>query len=160
MEVNYMTRKTWNHLDQKLQKLKEMIRPGGTISKEIGHAASYGDLSENAEWEMAIAKKEMLNLEAANLQNRLANAVIIDTLNISTDRVMLGTKVTLYDLDTDKEVVYQILGGEDAEFYENVISVKSPIAQGLMGKRVGDEVKIKVPDGVKTYEIVKIERFS
>jgi transcription elongation factor GreA len=160
MEPNYMTRKTWNHLDQKLQKLKEMIRPGGLISKEIGHAASYGDLSENAEWEMAIAKKEMLNLEAANLQNRLANAVIIDTLNISTDRVMLGTKVTLYDLDTDKEVVYQILGGEDAEFYENVISVKSPIAQGLMGKRVGDEVKIKIPDGVKTYEIVKIERFS
>ncbi len=155
-----MTRKTWSHLDQKLQKLKEMIRPGGTISKEIGHAASYGDLSENAEWETAIAKKEMLNLEAANLQNRLANAVIIDTLNISTDRVMLGTRVTLYDLDIDKEVVYQILGGEDAEFYENVISVKSPIAQGLMGKRVGDEVKIKIPDGVKTYEIVKIERFS
>jgi transcription elongation factor GreA len=160
MEPNYMTRKTWNYLDQKLQKVKEMIRPGGDLSKEIGHAASYGDLSENAEWEMAIAKKEMLNLEAANLQNRLANAVIIDTLNISTDRVMLGTKVTLYDLDTDKEVVYQILGGDDAEFYENVISVKSPIAQGLMGKKVGDEVKIKIPDGIKTYEIVKIERFS
>jgi transcription elongation factor GreA len=160
METNYMTRKTWNHLDEKLQKLKEMIRPGGDISKEIGHAASYGDLSENAEWEMAIAKKEILNLEAANLQSRLANAVIIDNLPINTNKVMLGTKVILYDLDTGEDVVYQILGGEDADFYENVVSVKSPIAQGLMGKEVADEVKIKVPAGIKTYEIVKIERFS
>jgi len=160
METNYMTRKTWNYLDEKLQKVKEMIRPGGAMSKEIGQAASYGDLSENAEWEMAIAKKEMLNLEADNLQRRLANAVIIDDLNISTKKVMLGTKVTVYDLDKDEEVVYQILGGEDAEFYENVVSVKSPIAQGLLGKEVGDEVKVKVPAGVKNYEIIKIERFS
>ena len=75
-------------------------------------------------------------------------------------RCLLGTKVTLYDLDTDEEVKYQILSGEDAQFYENAISAKSPIARGLIGKEEGDEVKIKVPAGLKSFEIIKIERFS
>ena len=160
METNYMTRKAWDALNKKLQENLEAIKPGGKIAQEIGKAASHGDLSENAEWEAAIQKKDMLGNEINNLRQRLSNVTIIDDLEINTDRVSLGTKVTLYDLDTDQEVVYQILSGDDAPFYEHAISAKSPIARGLMGKEEEDEVKIKVPAGVKNYEIVKIERFS
>ncbi len=160
METNYMTRKAWNALNKKLQENLEAIKPGGKIAQEIGKAASYGDLSENAEWEAAVQKKDMLNNEINNLRQRLSNVTIIDDLNINTDRISIGTKVTLYDLDTDKEVIYQILGSDDAPFYEHAISAKSPIARGLMGRKEEDEVKIKVPAGLKKYEIVKIERFS
>jgi transcription elongation factor GreA len=79
---------------------------------------------------------------------------------IDVSRISLGTKVTLYDLDTDEEVMYQILSGDDAEFYQNAISAKSPIARGLIGREESDEVKIKVPAGVKSFEVIKIERFS
>ncbi len=160
METNYMTRKAWNALNKKLQDLLDEIKPGGKIAQEIGKAASHGDLSENAEWEAAVQKKDMLTNEINNLRQRLSNVTIIDDLAMNTDRVSIGTKVTLYDLDTDQEVIYQILGSDDAPFYDNAISVKSPIARGLMGRKEEDEVKIKVPAGIKSYEIVKIERFS
>jgi len=155
-----MTRKAWNALNQKLQDNLDAIKPGGKIAQEIGKAASYGDLSENAEWEAAIQKKDMLGNEVKNLRQRLSNVTIIDDLGITTDRVSLGTKVSLYDIDTEDEVFYQILSGDDAEFYKNAISAKSPIARGLMGKEEGDEVKIQVPAGLKNFEVIKIELFS
>lgn len=160
METNYMTRKAWEALNQKLQQIMNDVKPGGKIAQEIGKAASYGDLSENAEWEAAIQKKDMLNNEAQNLRQRLSNVTIIDDLEIDTERVSLGNRVTVYDLDTDEELVYQILSGDDAAFYANSISAKSPIARGLIGKEEGDAVKIPVPAGAKNYEIVSIERFS
>ena len=160
METNYMTRKAWDALNKKLQENLEALKPGGKIAQEIGKAASYGDLSENAEWEMALQKKDMLGNEVKNIRQRLSNVTIIDDLEIDTSKVMLGTKVTLYDLDTDEEVVYQILSSDDVQFYENAISAKSPIARGLIGKREEDEAKIKVPAGLKNFEVVKIERFS
>ncbi len=160
METNYMTRKAWDALNKKLQENLDAIKPGGKIAQEIGTAASHGDLSENAEWEAAIQKKDMLGNEVKNLRQRLSNVKIIDDLEIDVSRISLGTKVILYDLDTDEEVMYQILSGDDAEFYQNAISVKSPIARGLSGREEGDEVKIKVPAGVKSFEVIKIERFS
>ena len=160
METNYMTRKAWDALNKKLQENLEVLKPGGKIAQEIGKAASYGDLSENAEWEMALQKKDMLNNETQNLRQRLSNVTIIDDLSIDTDKVMLGTKVTLYDLDNDEEVFYQILSSDDTPFYKNAISAKSPIARGLLGKEEEDEVKIKVPAGLRTFEVVKIESFS
>ena len=159
METNYMTRKAWDALNKKLQEHLDAIKPGGKIAQEIGKAASYGDLSENAEWEAAIQKKDMMGNEVNNLRQRLSNVVIIDDLNIDTSRISLGTKVTLYDLDADEEVFYQILSGDDAQFYQNAISAKSPLARGLIGKEEGDEVKVNVPAGVKKFEVVKIERF-
>ncbi|MCP4405268.1 MAG: transcription elongation factor GreA [bacterium] len=155
-----MTRKAWEALNQKLQDNLDAIKPGGKIAQEIGKAASYGDLSENAEWEAAIQKKDMLGNEVKNLRQRLSNVTIIDDLDILAERVSLGTKVSLYDLDTDEEVFYQILSGDDAAFYENAISAKSPIARGLIGREEGDEVKIQVPAGLKNFEVVKIESFS
>ncbi len=160
MESNYMTRKAWEALNQKLQDNLDAIKPGGKIAQEIGKAASYGDLSENAEWEAAIQKKDMLGNEVKNLRQRLSNVTIIDDLDILAERVSLGTKVSLYDLDTDEEVFYQILSGDDSAFYENAISAKSPIARGLIGREEGDEVKIQVPAGLKNFEVVKIESFS
>ena len=160
METNYMTRKAWNVLTKKLQESLDAIKPGGKIAQEIGKAASHGDLSENAEWEAAIHKKDMLTNEINNLRQRLSNVTIIDDLEINTEQISIGTKVTLYDLDSDQQVMYQILSSDDTPFYENAISAKSPIARGLLGKREDDEVKIKVPAGLKNYEVVKIERFS
>jgi transcription elongation factor GreA len=160
METNYMTRKAWNVLTKKLQDAVDEIKPGGKLAQEIGKAASHGDLSENAEWEAAVQKKDMLTNEINNLRQRLSNVTIIDDLEINTERVSIGTKVTLYDLDTDQQVLYQILSGDDTPFYEHAISAKSPIARGLLGRREDDEVKINVPAGIKNYEIVKIERFS
>ena len=159
METNYMTRKSWDALNKKLQENLDAIKPGGKIAQEIGKAASYGDLSENAEWEAAIQKKDMLGNEVNNLRQRLSNVLIIDDLNIDTSRVSLGTKVSLFDLDSDEETFYQILSGDDAQFYQNAISAKSPIAKGLIGKEEGDEVNVSVPAGVKKFEVVKIERF-
>lgn len=159
METNYMTRKVWDALNKKLQENLDAIKPGGKIAQEIGKAASYGDLSENAEWEAAIQKKDMLGNEVNNLRQRLSNVLIIDELNIDTSRVSLGTKVSLYDLNSDEETFYQILSGDDAQFYQNAISAKSPIAKGLIGKEEGDEVNVSVPAGVKKFEVVKIERF-
>lgn len=160
METNYMTKKAWDALNKKLQENLEALKPGGKMAQEIGKAASYGDLSENAEWEMALQKKDMLGNEVNNLRQRLSNVTLIDDLNIDPTRVMIGTKVTLYDLDTDQEVIYQILSGDDTPFYQNAISAKSPIARGLLGRREEDEVKINVPAGMKRYEVVKIERFA
>ncbi len=160
METNYMTRKTWEALNKKLQEHLEVMKPGGKIAQEIGRAASYGDLSENAEWESAIQKKDMLGNEVKNLRQRLTNVRIIDDLNIETERIAIGTKVTLYDVDAKEEIYYQILSGEDSEFYQNAISAKSPLAQGLIGKEEGDDVKVKVPSGLKNFEVVCIERFS
>ena len=160
METNYMTRKAWNVLTKKLEESLGAIKPGGTIAQEIGKAASHGDLSENAEWEAAIHKKDMLTNEINNLRQRLSNVTIIDDLEINTERISIGTKVTLYDLDSDQQVMYQILSSDDTPFYENAISAKSPIGGGLLGRREDDEVKIKVPAGLKNYEVVKIERFS
>lgn len=160
METNYMTRKAWDALNKKLQENLEALKPGGKIAQEIGKAASHGDLSENAEWEMALQKKDILSNEVKNIRQRLSNVTIIDDLEVDTSKVMLGTKVTLYDLDTDEEVMFQILSGDDTSFYENAISAKSPIARGLIGKREEDEAKIKVPAGLKNFEVVKIERFS
>jgi transcription elongation factor GreA len=160
METNYMTRKAWDALNKKLQDNLEALKPGGAIAQEIGKAASYGDLSENAEWEMALQKKDMLGNEVTNLRQRLSNVSLIDDLKIDTKKVMIGTKVTLYDLSTDEQVTYQILSSDDTPFYQNAISAKSPIAKGLLGKQEEEEAKIVVPAGVKHYEVVKIERFS
>lgn len=160
MDTNYMTRKAWNAVNAKLQDHLDALKPGGSVAQEIGKAASYGDLSENAEWEAAIQKKDMMGNEVQNMRQRLANVQIIDDLTIDTSKVMLGTKVTLYDLDKDEEVTYQILSSDDTPFYENSISFQSPIARGLIGKHEEDEVKIKVPAGMKNFEIVRIERFS
>ena len=160
MEANYMTRKAWDALNKKLLQLQNDVKPGGKMAKEIGKAASHGDLSENAEWEAAILKKDMIGNEINNIRHRLSNVTIIDEMEITTEKVMLGTIVTVYDLDNDKELVYQILSSDDAPFYENVISAKSPVARGFLGKREGDEMLINVPAGDRNFEIVKIERFS
>ena len=160
MQMNYMTKKAWDALNTKVLEMQEEIKPGGKLAREIGKAASHGDLSENAEWEAAIQKKDMIGNEIKNLRLRLSNVTIIDDMEINTNRVTIGTKVTVYDLDNDKELVYQILSSDDGPYFQNVISAQSPIARGLLGKEEGDEVNIEVPAGTKNFEIVKIERFS
>ena len=102
----------------------------------------------------------MLLSEAELIRGRLSGAELIDDWDISTDRVSVGTRVTVVDIDTDEEHVFQILGSDDTPFYDHAISAQSPIARGLIGKEEGDEVEIRVPSGVRRFEILEIERFS
>jgi transcription elongation factor GreA len=95
-----------------------------------------------------------------NILQRLSGAELIDNLEITTDHVMVGTKVTLRDLDSGKELCYRILGSDDAQSFENTISVGSAIARGLIGKEQGEEVEVKVPAGTRSFEILKIEHYS
>jgi transcription elongation factor GreA len=155
-----MTRKAWQALNDRLLNLKRLTGQGGELAAEIGRANEFGDVSENAERDAALERQETVGREMQNILQRLAGAEIIDNLEIQTDQVMIGTKVTLRDLDSGKELYYRILGSDDAQYYENTISVGSAIARGLLGKEAGDEVEVKVPAGIRSFEILKIEHYS
>ena len=157
---HYMTRNAWQALNERLLNLKKLTGTGGELAAEIGRANEFGDISENAERDAALERQETAGREMQNILQRLAGAELIDNLEIKTDRVMIGTKVTLRDLDTAKELCYRILGSDDAPFYENTISVGSALAKGLLGKESGDEVEVKVPAGIRSFEILKIELYS
>ena len=120
MEANYMTRKTWDALNQKLQENLDAIKPGGKIAQEIGKAASHGDLSENAEWEAAIQKKDMLGNEVNNLRQRLSNVTIIDDLEINTDAYLkewrwTGKEARCIIDNTHRDALMVIKGGVNLE---------------------------------------------
>jgi transcription elongation factor GreA len=157
---HYMTRKTWQSLNDRLLLLKRLAQPGGELSSDLGRANAFGDISENAERDAAIERGERVGSEMQNILQRLSGSEIIDNLEINTERVMIGTKVTLRDLDSGKELVYRILGSDDAQNYENTISVGSAIARGLLGKEQGEDVEVHVPAGTRNFEILKIEHFS
>lgn len=157
---HHMTRKAWQALNDRLLNLKRLTGQGGELAAEIGRANEFGDVSENAERDAALERQETVGREMQNILQRLAGAEIIDNLEIQTDQVMIGTKVTLRDLDSGKELYYRILGSDDAQYYENTISVGSAIARGLLGKEAGDEVEVKVPAGIRSFEILKIEHYS
>ncbi len=157
---HYMTRKTWQHLNDRLLQLKKITGQGGELAAEIGRASEFGDLSENAERDAAIERQETIGREMQNILQRLSGAEIIDDIEISTDVVMIGTKVTLFDLDTEKELSYRLLGSEESKLFGNTISVGSALARGLLGKEVGDDTEIHVPSGVRSFEILKIEHYD
>ena len=158
--AHYMTRAAWEGLNQRLLSLKKLTGQHGELAAEIGRALEFGDISENSERDAALERQELSGREMQNIIGRLALAEIIDKLEIKTDRVMIGTKVTLRDLDSGKELFYRILGSDDAQFFDNTISVGSAIAKGLIGKEAGDEVEVKVPAGTRNFEILKIEHYS
>lgn len=157
---HYMTRKAWQALNDRLLQLKRMTVPGGELASELGRANEFGDISENSERDAVIERGEAVGREMKNLLLRLSGAELIDKLDIKTERVMIGTKVTLLDLDAGKELTYRILGSDDAQHFEHTISVGSAIARGLLGKEQGDEVEITVPAGIRSFEILKIEHYS
>jgi transcription elongation factor GreA len=153
-DTYYLTKEGHSLLKEKLRTLKYVERP--KVITEIATARAHGDLSENAEYDAAKEKQGHVEKNIAEIGNMLAKAKVVDTSGLPTERVTFGLKVTLYDLSKDEEVTYQIVGGFEADINKNKISISSPIAKALIGKRVDDSVLVKVPNGTKEFEIIDI----
>ncbi len=150
----YITKNGYGLLQEELHRLKYKVRP--KVVKEIAVARAHGDLSENAEYDAAKEKQGLVEKRISEVENALAKSKVIDTSTLSTEKVTFGLKVTLYDVNKDEEVTYRIVGVYEADADNNMISISSPIAKALIGKRVDDSVTVKVPNGVKEFEILDI----
>lgn len=126
------------------------------LPKEILKARAHGDLSENAEYHAAKERQAFVNAKLGHLQARLREFSMIDFSKIPRDRVGLGSQVVVLDLNKDEEYTYNLVTSEEADVANGKISTSSPIGRGLLGKRVGDTVKIPIPDGVREMEILSL----
>ena len=151
-----MTNAGAERLRAELNELKAVQRP--KISKAIAEAREHGDLKENAEYHAAREQQSFCEGRITEIEAKLSESEIIDISKIEpTGKVIFGTTVTLFNLDTDESVSYQIVGEDEADVAVGKISVVSPIARAIMGKPDGEEVVVKVPAGEVQYEIEKIE---
>ncbi|MEC4726356.1 transcription elongation factor GreA [Shewanella sp. D64] len=145
-----------DQLRKELDYLKFEKRP--KITEAIGTARELGDLKENAEYHAAREEQGLSEARIRDIEGKLSNVQIIDVTKIpNTGRIIFGTTVTILNLDTEVEVTYRIVGDDEANIKENLLSVSSPIARGLIGKSVDDEVTIKTPGGMTEYEITAVE---
>jgi transcription elongation factor GreA len=126
------------------------------LPREISKARAHGDLSENAEYHAAKERQGMVNARLGQLRARLRMLSMVDMSRIPRDRVGLGSWVTVLDLTKDEEVTYQLLTSEEADVAQGRISTTSPIGKALLGKQVGDTVKVMIPDGTREMEITKL----
>ena len=152
--VIYLTAEGLKKLRDDLDYLTNVERP--RISKQIGEAIEMGDITENAEYDAAKDAQWLLEAMILSLQNKIANARIIDETKIDTHRVQILNKVTIRNQKTLAVVQYTIVPESEANLREGKISVATPVAQGLIGKKVGDVVQIKVPAGIISFEIIEI----
>jgi transcription elongation factor GreA len=139
-------------LDDELRRLIHEERP--SVIKAIEEARSHGDISENAEYESAKERQGMIEGRIMEVQGKLAGAEVIDTSKITSDRIVFGATVKIVDKDSDEEVTYTIVGVDEADVKAGLISILSPLARSLIGKKKGDEVLVKSPKGDKEYEVV------
>jgi transcription elongation factor GreA len=123
------------------------------LPKEILRAREHGDLSENAEYKSAKERQSFLEGRKAQLQKRLAALSLINLEKIPTDRVAYGSKVVLYEYETDKEIEYRLVSPEESDIRKGLISITSPIGRSLVGKTIGDSIEIITPSGKKDYEM-------
>lgn len=149
-----MTPCGYEALKSELKRLISVDRPANI--KDIEEAIAHGDLSENAEYHAAKEKQAHIAGRMAMLDDRIARAQIIDNVGQPTDKVRFGATVRLSDLETDDEVVYTIVGEEEADAKQGRISVTSPVARALMNKEVGDDIAVQVPKGRREFELLEI----
>jgi len=141
-------------LQEELKRLKTVERP--RVIEAIAVARAHGDLSENAEYDAAKEKQGFIEGRIKDIENKLAACDIIDVSKLSGDKVVFGATVTLCDIDNDSEVTYKIVGMDEADVKTGKISVQSPIARGLIGKEIHDEVTIVTPAGKREFEITDV----
>jgi transcription elongation factor GreA len=154
--VVYLSKKGLESLKQEIHHLKYTERP--KISERVATARDNGDLKENAEYHAAREELSLMEAKIAQLEGKLGRVQMVDTDDIEEGKVYIFTKVVIFDLGMKKEFTYSLVPENEADFAAGKISIHSPIAKGLLGKEVGDQVEIKVPAGVKKYEIRSIER--
>ena len=151
-----MTVQGAKQLRNELNDLKNVQR--SKITQAIAEARAHGDLKENAEYHAAREQQGLVEARIRELEYKLSHAQIIDVTELEqTGRVVFGTTVQVYDVDKDEELQFHIVGEDEADITQGQISITSPIARGLIGKTVDDEVVINVPQGEVTYEIIKVE---
>lgn len=148
-----MTPRGAQKLREELVRLREE-RP--RIARDIEVAREHGDLSENAEYHAAKERQGMIEAQLKDIEDKLSRAEVIDPSKLSGTRVRFGAKVALFNIDTEEEVTYQIVGAEEASIEEGSISISAPLARALIGREVGDEVKVHLPVGLRRYEIVSV----
>ena len=149
-----MSKEGYEKLKAQLDKMKneDMSR----IAEQIAQARGYGDLSENAEFDAAVEAQGMLQARINDLQDKLSRAYIVDKTNMPTDRVVFGSKVRVLDVDLGDEEDFILVGPGEEDYDNNRILLTSPIGQGLVGKKVGDEVEVPIPRGTLKLKIVEI----
>ncbi len=150
-----MTEEGYATMLEDVKFMKSVERP--RIIKAIEEARAHGDLSENAEYHAAKEAQGWNETKVQELEDRLSRAEVIDPTKLSGDTVMFGAKLTLIDEDTEAEVKYQIVGDFEADVKKGRISISSPIARALIGKKKGDSIEVNTPGGGKSYEILKVQ---
>lgn len=153
-KVTYITQEGLNKLKEELDHLMNVERPA--ISRQIGEAIEKGDISENAEYDAAKDAQGMLEAKISVLRDKIAHARIIDESKIDTSVVQILNKVTIRNIKNNTTMQYTIVSEHEADLKSGKISIGTPIAKGLVGKKVGDVVEIKVPSGVIPFEIIDI----
>jgi transcription elongation factor GreA len=154
MEKNPITPEGAAKLREELNQLRSVERP--RVIQMIATAREHGDLKENAEYHAARDRQSFIEGRVKDIENKLARAEIIDPSKLAGDRVAFGAHVKMQNTETQEESTYRILGADEANLDQGSISVTSPLARALLGKEVGDEVKVRMPGGERTYEILEV----
>ncbi len=155
MQQTPMTTAGAAKLEAELKQLRSVDRP--RIIQAIAEARELGDLKENAEYHAAREEQGFVEGRIKEIEAKLSHAHIIDISRIPpSDKVIFGATIQVLDADTDEEITYKIVGDDEADIKLNMISIHSPIARALVGKSVGDEVRIETPGGVRLFEIIQV----
>ena len=154
VKVSYVTKQGFEKLQKELEQLQNVERP--RISRAIGEAIEKGDISENAEYDASKDAQGMLEAKIAQLQNIIASCRVIDESQIDTSKVQLLNKVTIKNLKTAATMTYTLVSESEANLKEGKLTVTTPIGQALLGKKLGDKVKVQVPAGEMEFEIMDI----
>jgi transcription elongation factor GreA len=155
MEKLPMTAEGYATLENELKHRQQVERP--RIIQQITDARTHGDLSENAEYHAAKESQSINESHIADLEDKLARAEVIDVSKLSGETIKFGATVTLVDEDTAKKMVWQIVGEPEADAKKGKISITSPLARALVGKKKGAQVEVVTPGGAKAYEVMKVE---
>jgi len=150
-----MTEAGYTRLQDELKRLKTVERP--SVVKALESAREHGDLSENAEFHAAKERQSFIETRVMELEDKLRRADVIDVGALSGNRVQFGATVRLVDEDTDEKVTYTIVGTDEADIKEGLLSVTSPLARGIIGKNKGDSAEVNTPGGLKYYEILTVK---
>lgn len=153
-EEIYLTQEGLDNLKKELEKMKTVDRL--EIARMIGEAKSFGDLSENSEYDAAKLKESQLETKIIEYETKIKMAKIIDKNSINTNQVGVGCKVKLYDEEFEEEVEYKIMGATESDPSSGMISNQSPVGKSLIGAKVGDVVAVKTPGGICKYKVLEI----
>jgi transcription elongation factor GreA len=151
-----MTVQGEEHLKTELERLEKIER--GKIIQAIAEARAHGDLKENAEYHAAKEQQGFIEARIRDIKHKLSHAHVVDLSQMTNNGlVVFGVTVTLYNIDTEEQVQYKIVGEDEADIKQKKISIVSPVARALIGKAIGDEVEVQTPSGIIVFEIMKVD---